>query len=99
MKKNLGIENAYNGEDFKDFNLDLTKFEKVIFETFPEDVGENRNAKGDLFELMQQFKEKAKIPEDYSKDEKFTTSLYYQITGALREIKTEEEMDLLAESG
>lgn len=95
VKKTLGIERTYNGEDFKDFNLDLTKFDKILFETFPDDVTDNRYVKGDLFELIQQFREKAKIPADYSKDKRFTTSLYYQITGALREIKTEEEMDLL----
>ena len=95
VKKTLGIENTYNGEDFKDFNIDLSKFETVLFEPFQDDVGENRQAKGDLFELIQQFREKAKIPEDYTQDKRFAPAMYYQITGALREVKTDEEMDLL----
>ena len=95
VKKNLGIQFTYNGEEFKDFKLDLTRFDKLIFATLPNDVANEHHTGADLFDLIQQFKEKAKIPEDYTKDNKFSTSLYYQITGALREIKTDEEMDLL----
>jgi Xaa-Pro aminopeptidase len=95
VKKMLGIHWAFNGEDFKDFNLDLAKFEKIIFEPLPAEITVNRYPKGDLLDLMQQFKEKAKIPNEYSKDKRYAIGLYYQITGALREIKTQEEMDLL----
>lgn len=91
----LGIEQTYNGEDFKDFNIDFTKFDRILFDPFPDDVADNRFTKGDLFDLMQQFREKSKIPDEYSKDKRFATGLYRQLTGALREIKTDEEMDLL----
>ncbi|MBC7828569.1 MAG: aminopeptidase P family protein [Chitinophagaceae bacterium] len=95
VKTILGIDHTYNGEQFQDYNIDLTKFEQILFEPFPADVADDRLAKGDLFDLMQQFREKAKIPEDYSKDKRYATGLYRQITGSLREVKTDEEMDLL----
>ena len=95
VKSALGIKNAYNGDEFKDFNIDLSKFDTIIFEQFSGDVADDKSDKADLFDLMQQFREKAKIPADYSQDKRYNTRLYYQITGALREVKTEEEMDLL----
>jgi len=95
VKKLLGIERTYNGQDFISFNIDFTKFEKIIFDPFPADLADQVAVKGDLFDLIQEFKTKAKIPEDYSKDARFATLLYEEITLALREIKTEEEMDLL----
>jgi Xaa-Pro aminopeptidase len=95
VKKTLGIENTYNGEDFSNFNIDFSKFDKILFETLPIDVADEAHTKADLFDLIQQFIVKAKIPEDYSKEKRFATGLYYEITGALREIKTDEEMDLL----
>lgn len=95
VKNNLGIKSAYNGDEFKNFNLDLGKFDKIIFAPFPQDVPDSRSDSGDLYDLIQQFKQKAKIPEDYSQDQRFAPKLFNQITGALREVKTEVEMDLL----
>lgn len=45
--------------------------------------------------LIQLFKEKAAVPADYSKVPKYDTRLYRELTTALREIKTPEELDLL----
>src|SRR5215204_3671505 len=95
VKTSLGIKNAYNGDEFRGFNIDLTKFDSVIFAPFPDDVADDKSDTADLFDLMQQFREKAKIPADYPHDRRYNNQMYYQITGALREIKTEEEMDLL----
>lgn len=94
VKKNLGIQSAYNGAEFKNFNINFDKFSKIIFQAFPDDVPDTRDS-ADLSDLIGQFKEKAKIPADYSKDDRFAPRLYHQITGALREVKTDEEMDLL----
>lgn len=94
-KTSLGIKNSYNGDEFKDFNIDLTKFDSIIFASFSDDVPDDSSDTADLFDLMQQFREKAKIPSDYSRDRRYNNQMYNQITGALREIKTEEEMDLL----
>jgi len=95
VKNSLGISRTYNGEDFKDFSIDLNKFDQIIFDAFAADVEVIKSSKGELSALMQQFRQKANIPEDYSKNKRFATGLYRQLTGALREIKTEEEMNLL----
>ena len=95
VKNALGIISTYNGEDFKDFNIDFSKFEKIIFDPFQTDIADDPYTKADLFDLVQQFRVKANIPEAYAKDKRFDGNLYYNITGALREIKTIEEMDLI----
>lgn len=95
VKKTLGIEHTYNGEDFKSFNIDFTKFETILFDPFPAEMYDVKAENGSLPDLMQQFKLKANIPDDHVKDKRFATGLYRQVTGALREIKTDEEMDLL----
>lgn len=95
VKDKLGIATTYNGEDFARFNLDFTKFDKIIMDRFPNDVSNSPRDNAELFDLMQLFKQKAAIPEDYTKDKKFDVAAYRQYTGTLREIKTPEEMALI----
>jgi Xaa-Pro aminopeptidase len=94
-KEKLGIKMSFNGEDFKNLGVDFSKFDKIIFDRFPMDVANDGRDKADLFDLLQQFKQKAAIPEDYSKEKKFDTRSYRDMTARLREIKTPEEKDLL----
>jgi Xaa-Pro aminopeptidase len=94
-KSKLGLKEVFNGEEFQKFNIDFTKFDKIIFDRFPVDVSVSRNDSADLFHLIQQFKEKAGVPLDYTKNEHFDNRLYRELTGKLREIKTLEEMDLI----
>jgi Xaa-Pro aminopeptidase len=89
----LGIATVYNGQAFKDYSIDLTRFSKIITSTLPEDVRNNRGS-ADLFDLIAQFKTKANIS-DTAKNEKVDNRLFYQITAKLREIKTPEEMSLI----
>ncbi len=93
-KTKLGIPMSFNGADFKDFAIDFSKFDKIIFDRFPADVVNERDG-ADLFDLIQQFKQKAAIPEDYSKNKRFDNRAYRELTGKLREIKTSEEMSLI----
>ncbi len=93
-KEKLGFNMAFNGDAFTKFDVDFSKFDKILFDRIPADVGDGRD-KADLFDLVQQFKEKAAIPTDYSKDKRFDNRAYYQLTADLREIKTPEEMTLL----
>lgn len=93
-KEKLGIKMSLNGEDFNNFAIDFSKFDKIIFDKFPIDIP-NGGDKADLYDLVQQFKQKAGIPEDYSRDKKFDSRLYYDMTAKLREIKTPEEMVLI----
>ncbi len=90
----LGIPMSFNAEEFKNFNVDFAKFEKIIFDRLPADVADTRD-RADLFDLISQFKQKSAMPEDYSKDARFDNRAFRQITGALREIKTPEELALL----
>ena len=38
VKEKLGFKIAYNGEDFNNYKIDFTKFDKIIFDRFPNDV-------------------------------------------------------------
>jgi Xaa-Pro aminopeptidase len=92
-KEKLGLDVTCNGEEFENFNIDFSRFEKLIFDKLPQDIA--KGDKSDLYDLVQQFKQKAAIPSDYSADKRFDNKSYYQYTGELREIKTPEEMTLI----
>jgi Xaa-Pro aminopeptidase len=94
-KEKLGFTYAYNGEDFKNAKIDFSKFDKIIFDRFPDDAGNNRRDNADLSDLIDQFKAMAKIPAEILKESKYDNRLYRELTGKLREIKTPEEMDLI----
>ncbi|HEY6506088.1 MAG TPA: aminopeptidase P family protein [Chitinophagaceae bacterium] len=93
-REKLGIRMSFNGEAFDDFPVDLSKFNKVIFDRFPIDIPDERD-KADLYDLVRQFKRKAGITDEYSKEKRFDTRSYRDITAKLREIKTPEEMILI----
>ena len=94
-KEKLGFTDAYNGEDFKNTKIDFSKFDKIIFDRFPDDAGSDNRNNADLADLIEQFKKMANMPAEIPKDSKYDTRLYRELTGKLREIKTPEEMDLI----
>lgn len=94
-KSRSGIGQVYNGEDFKNFAVDFSKFNKIIFSRLPEDIANDGWDKSDLYDLVAQFRQKAAIPETYTPDSRFDNRSYFQLTGTLREIKTPEEMSLI----
>ncbi|HSU29410.1 MAG TPA: aminopeptidase P family protein [Chitinophagaceae bacterium] len=91
----LGIRMSFNGESFRNFPIDFSKFDKIIIDRFPIDVPNATNDQADLYDLILQFKQKAQLPEDLAKDKRFDTRLYRELTGKLREIKTPEEQVLI----
>jgi Xaa-Pro aminopeptidase len=93
-KEKLGFTTVYNGEDFNKLSIDFSKFRKIIYDKFPADVA-NGPEKADLFDLMAQFKAKAKFPSMLTQQNRFDSRLYTKLTAELREIKTPEELDLL----
>ena len=156
VKTNLGIINVYNNDELKNFPLDFSKFNSVIFGSFYEDLADDPSDKGDLYDLISFVKQKSNLPPDYQNalyrdlgnfknrasvanidrmkdnfktkmeaneiyrnntlvksivaikdsseiekvktqigEAKINTLLFDQITGALREIKTPEEMQLI----
>lgn len=94
-KEKLGFGYALNGEEFKNTSVDFSKFDKIIFDRFPDDLGNDNRDNADLYDLLQQFKNLAKIPAELGKDNRYDTRMFRELTGRLREIKTPEEMDLL----
>jgi len=94
-REQLGFEKVYNGDEFASFALDFSKFEKIYCDQPPTDIADDRYDKADLFDLIAVFKQKTSMPEKLSMDKRFSANAYRQFTGKLREIKTEEEMNLL----
>lgn len=95
VQEKLGIPMALNGEAFKDFAIDFSKFDKIIFDRMVDDVADNPRDKADLFDLMTQFKSKAGISDATAKDSRYDNQAYRRLTATLREIKTQEELTLL----
>ena len=94
VKEKLGINTVFNGADFKKYTIEFSKFTKIICDKFPVDVP-NGFDNADLYDLIAQFKQKAAVPEQMSKQNKFDTKLYHDLTATLRQIKTPEEMSLI----
>ena len=105
VKETLGIKNVFNGEEFVNLSIDFTKFDKVIFTDFNNDVRDNKRDKADLYDLIKQFKEKIsyqvsndKIPasdKNIKVSSNIDVSSMRKIMATLREVKTEEELVLL----
>ena len=76
VQKKLGIVMAINGEDFKKLTIDFTTFNKIIFDRIPTDIPVSAGKGADFASLVQQFKEKAAIPADYSKEPRYDNKLY-----------------------
>lgn len=94
VRENLRIQYVFNGEDFGKYPLDFSRFDKIIFDNFPDDAAPGNNA-GDLSHLIYQFRLKAGITDSTTFNDRWNTRLYRQYTAQLREIKTDEEMELL----
>jgi Xaa-Pro aminopeptidase len=67
VQDKLGIRPAFNGEDFAKFPLDLSKFDKVIFEHV-KDLYDNTGEDADVFNLVNNFRSKAAIPATFSEE-------------------------------
>jgi len=85
VKEKLGINNVFNGADFKKYSIDFSKFTKIICDKFPVDVP-NGYDNADLYDLIAQFKLKAGVPEQMTRQNKFDSKLYHDLTATLRQI-------------
>jgi len=65
IQKNLGFKQVFHNEEFKDYDLQLDKYDQVYILNMRPDVNDTR-ADSDLYDLIQQFKEKAEMPADYN---------------------------------
>lgn len=102
----LGYRVAFNGKDFKSFDIDFSKFDKILFENFHNDVRDNQRDTADLYDLIKTFKEKVSIDltnlSNPTRDKIQTETvkiidneMLSSIMASLREIKTQEELVLL----
>jgi Xaa-Pro aminopeptidase len=92
-REKLGFQDVYNGADFKNFPIDFSRFKKILHDRLPADI-HNSNDKADLFDMVDQFKQKLNLT-DKSMQSKTDTRQYFELTGKLRRIKTPEELSLL----
>lgn len=105
VQDKLGFKYVFTGGEFKDFEVDFLKFDKILFEPFHNDVRDTYN-EADLFDLIKIFKEKISfdLEELLSPNKEQITlrannridkKMLSKIMAELREIKTEEELVLL----
>jgi Xaa-Pro aminopeptidase len=85
VKKQLGFDSVYNGEEFKDYPIDLSSFSKILFSGIPDDVHDDASEPADLFDLLQAFKKKAAIPDGYDAG-------IYQLLGEMTEVATPKNL-------
>ena len=100
----LGFRVVFNGGEFKSYDIDFSKFDKILFEKFNNDVRDTRS-EADLYDLIAQFKEKVSYDlinlNDPTTDEikaeskKIDLKTLSLLMRTLREVKTPEELVLL----
>ena len=102
VKEVLGFEQAFNNSEFKRYNVDFKKFDKILFFDFKNDVRDTPSDSSDLYDLIAQFKVKVNYPDKNNVtlniepqknnlDKKGLTD----IMSNLRGIKTKEEIDMV----
>jgi len=94
VKDKLGIPMAFNGSDFKDYAINLSKFKNIIY-SLPATMAQSKTESLLLAGLVNSFVKKANISLDNTSDVNTARRLYYKLTGQLREIKTPEELVML----
>mgnify|MGYP000200243357 CR=1 FL=1 len=57
VQDQLGFRVVYNGREFTSHEIDFSKFDKIIFKDFKNDVRDTRD-EADLFDLIKTFKKK-----------------------------------------
>ncbi|MCV9388372.1 aminopeptidase P family protein [Reichenbachiella ulvae] len=97
-KDKLKMEVVFETPRFESFNLDFSKFDKVLFYDFMNDVRQTEE-EGDLYDLIAQFKDKVNYNQNDLNIEPQSNNLDVVLLDLymteLREIKTEAELDLL----
>ena len=94
VKEKLGFTMAFNGNDFKEFDIDFSKFKNIIF-SLPPDLVMSKTEGANLAGLVNSFLKKATISLDNTTEIGTAKRNYNKLTGQLREIKTVEEIVLL----
>ena len=103
VKSKLGLNQAFNNTEFKKYNLDFTKFSAILFTDFQNDVRDDPTDSADLYDMIKQFKVKVNYPSEQgtlnvareSTKNNLNTKELAILMGALRGVKTKEELELV----
>ena len=99
-KKKLGFSAAIPGGELAEVPIDFSEFDQVLLYDFPHDVRDTEE-KDDFYDLITVLKQKVQYPEDQltlqlePQRNNLNTQTLDSLMQQLREIKTEEELDLL----
>jgi Xaa-Pro aminopeptidase len=91
VKKQLGFSSVFYNNQFADFKIDFSSFDKIYHKDFFDDVRDNKDDKGDLYSLIKHFKNKTN---DYKRKNTEDFTLHGWMA-TLREIKQPEEIALM----
>jgi Xaa-Pro aminopeptidase len=102
VKEVLGFEQAFNNSEFKRYDVNFSKFDKILFTDFFNDVRDDASDSADLFDLQAQFKAMVNYPDskgvllaiEPTKNNLDMAGLD-AIMDDLRGIKTPEELELV----
>lgn len=104
VKSQLGLDQAFNGSEFKKYNVDFSKFAEILFVDFHNDVRDNVRDSADLYSLIEQFKVKVNYPKkdgstlnvapEQPKNNLNTRGIN-KLMADLRGVKTTEELALI----
>lgn len=104
VKSQLGLSQAFNGSEFKKYNVDFSKFAEILFVDFQNDVRDNARDSADLYSLIEQFKVKVNYPKkdaatlNVAKEQprnNLNTRGLDNLMSDLRGVKTTEELALI----
>ena len=98
----LGFEQAFNNTEFKKYKVEFSKFDKILFFDFMNDVRDNPRDSSDLYSLIADFKVKVNYPEKSSatlavepQKNNLDTKALASLMAKLRGIKTPEEIEMI----
>lgn len=104
-QENLGFTNVYKGQAFIDDPIDFSKFDKIMFKEFEDDVRKKGREQPNLYALIEQFKSSINaipMPEGKEIDAEskpaqsiVDTRSLRKLMAGLREVKTAEELKLI----
>lgn len=102
VKNQLGFTMSFNNREFKRYNVDFTKFDKVLFMELPTDLRDDPQDSSDLADLIKQFKKKVQYPEKESltvqrepQKNNLDVNSLNSVMNSLRGVKTKEELVLI----
>lgn len=102
VKERLGFQQAFNNTAFSQYNVDFGRFDQILFFDFKNDVRNDEADKGDLFDLIRQFKTKVDYPASGNtvvnpepKKNNLNINDLPRIMNKLRGVKTAEEVAMI----